>query len=277
MRVCTEICDCECQKLQFATGQYDAAIRTGEDDMSSKAIHVTWLGHSTFKIETAGKTIVIDPWVMNNPACPPSEKKFTNLDLMLCTHGHGDHIGDAVPLVKEHQPTVVGIYELCLWLQKKGAENISPMNKGGTQEVKGVKVTMVHADHSCGIQEDDGSIIYGGEAVGYVLEFENGVKLYHAGDTNVFGDMAIIRELYEPDYAMLPIGDLFTMGPREVAYACNLLRPKVVIPMHFGTFPALTGKPRELKKVAGDLGIDVWEMKPGQGRELKVLESLAVK
>ena len=243
----------------------------------SSPIQVTWLGHSTFKIETAGKTILIDPWVTNNPACPESVKKFQKIDLMLCTHGHGDHIGDAVPLVKEHQPTVVGIFELCVWLGKKGAERLSPMNKGGTQLVEGVKVTMVHADHSCGIEEDDGSIIYGGEAVGYVLEFENGVKLYHAGDTNVFGDMKIIHELYEPDYAMLPIGDHFTMGPREVEYACTLLRPKVVIPMHFGTFPMLTGRPKDLEKFADDLGIEVWEMKPGESRELKVLERVGVK
>ena len=124
--------------------------------MNDQSIHVTWLGHSTFKIESAGKTILIDPWVQNNPACPDSQKKFKNLDLMLCTRGHGDHIGDAVPMVSEFQPTVVGIYELCLWLQKKGAKNISPMNKGGTQEIGGIKVTMVHADHSCGIQDDDG-------------------------------------------------------------------------------------------------------------------------
>jgi L-ascorbate metabolism protein UlaG (beta-lactamase superfamily) len=136
------------------------------------------------------------------------------------------------------------------------------MNKGGTQEVAGVKVTMVHAVHSCGIQDDDGSIIYGGEACGYVIELPSGLKLYHAGDTAVFGDMQIIRELYKPDIAMLPTGDLFTMSPRECAYACKLLQPKVVIPMHFGTFPALTGTPEELRKLAA--GCEVTEMKPGQ-------------
>jgi len=235
-------------------------------------VQITWLGHATFKVEASGKTIVIDPWVANNPSCPDSQKKFKKIDMILCTHGHGDHIGDAVPLVKEHQPTVIGIYELCLWLQKKGAKNISPMNKGGSQTVKGIKVTMVHADHSCGIQDDDGSIIYGGEAVGYVLEFENGLKLYHAGDTAVFGDMKIIHDLYAPDYAMLPIGDHFTMGPREAEYACRLLKPKVVIPMHWGTFPMLTGKPQDLDKMARELGIEVWAMKPGETRELKVLE-----
>src|ERR1044071_4273160 len=116
------------------------------------------------------------------------------------------------------------------------------MNKGGSQSVAGVRVTMTHALHSCGIQEDDGSIIYGGEACGYVIELESGLKLYHAGDTAVFGDMAIIRDLYAPDIAMLPIGDHFTMSPREAAYACNLLKAQTVIPMHFGTFPVLTDR-----------------------------------
>ena len=124
-------------------------------------------------------------------------------------------------------------------------------------------MTQVHADHSCGIQDGD-EIIYGGEPCGYVIEFENGLKIYHAGDTNVFGDMQIIRELYAPELAMLPVGDLFTMSPREATYACKLLKPKVVIPMHFGTFPVLTGKPSDLKKNVEPMGIEVREMKPGE-------------
>ncbi len=231
--------------------------------MRLDGIKLTWLGHSTFKIETpGGKTLLIDPWVMNNPACPAEHKKFRAIDAMLCTHGHFDHIGDAVELAKQHSPAVVGIFELCMWMQKKGAEKISPMNKGGSQTVAGTRVTMVHADHSCGIQDGD-QIVYGGEACGYVLEFENGVKLYHAGDTNVFGDMAIIHKLYQPEIVLLPIGDLFTMSPKEAAYAVELLRPKVVIPMHFGTFPVLTGTPEELKRVTAELGVEVLAMRPG--------------
>jgi len=183
---------------------------------------------------------------------------------MLCTHGHFDHIGDAVQIAKRHNPVVVGIFELCHWMQKKGAQQIAPMNKGGSQTVGDIRVTMVHADHSCGIQDDDGEIVYGGEACGYVIEFENELKIYHAGDTNVFGDMQIIRELYGPEIALLPIGDLFTMSPREATYACQLLRPRTVIPMHFGTFPPLTGTPRELKKLVADIAIEVVEMAPGQ-------------
>ena len=230
--------------------------------MDLKGVKLTWLGHATFRIETpAGKTVLVDPWVMGNPLCPEKEKKVNKVDVMLCTHGHFDHIGDAVELARQHNPTVVGIFELCAWLEKKGAKKTSPMNKGGTQAVGDIRVTMVHADHSCGIQDGD-ELVYGGEAVGYVVEFDNGVKIYHAGDTNVFGDMAIIRELYAPHIAMLPIGDHYTMSPREAAYACNLLRPQTVIPMHFATFPVLTGRPSELSKLVK--GVEVLEMKPGQ-------------
>jgi L-ascorbate metabolism protein UlaG (beta-lactamase superfamily) len=230
--------------------------------MNLNGIKLTWLGHATFRIETPGrKTIIIDPWVMNNPKCPDSEKKVKKVDVLLCTHGHGDHIGDAVEIIKHHQPAVVGMPELCSWLEKKGAKHASGMNKGGTQTVGDVKVTMVHATHSGGIQDGD-EMIYGGEACGYVVEFANSVKIYHAGDTNAFGDMAIIRDIYAPEIALLPIGDHYTMSPREAAYACNLLKPKAVVPMHFGTFPVLTGTPAELKKLVS--GIEVVEMKPGQ-------------
>jgi L-ascorbate metabolism protein UlaG (beta-lactamase superfamily) len=229
--------------------------------MNLNGIKLTWLGHATFRIETpGGKVIYIDPWIAGNPACPEKDKKVEHVDALLCTHGHMDHIADAVDLCKKHQPPTVGIYELCTWLEKKGANNIAPMNKGGSLTVGDIKVTMVHADHSCGILDGD-EVIYAGEAVGYVIEFANGLKIYHAGDTNVFGDMKIIRELYAPDIAMLPIGDRFTMSPREAAYACNLLQPKTVIPMHFGTFPLLTGTPGQLRKLVKD--VEVVEMKPG--------------
>lgn len=232
--------------------------------MDLKGAKLTWLGHATFRLETGGNTIYIDPWIMGNPACPETEKRVDRADALLCTHAHFDHIGDAVAVARQHNSKVVAIFELATWMQKKGAKEIAPMNKGGSQNVAGVHITMVHAVHSCGILEDDGSLVYGGEACGYVIELESGVKLYHAGDTAAFSDMEIIRELYAPEIAMLPIGDLFTMSPREAAYACKLLRPRYVIPMHFGTFPLLTGTPHQFQRLVRDIGCEVIELQPGQ-------------
>jgi len=230
--------------------------------MNLKGTHITWLGHATFLIQTAGgKTVLIDPWVMNNPMCPEKQKNLQHVDVMLITHAHGDHIGDAVEIGKKHKPVTVAIPELSRCLGKKGLENLVEMNKGGTVKVADIKVTMVHADHSCGIQDGD-EILYGGEAVGYVIEFEGGLKIYHAGDTNVFGDMKIIHDLYAPEIVMIPIGDHYTMSPREAAYACDLLQATTVIPMHFGTFPVLTGRPSELQKLVPNF--QVREMKPGE-------------
>ena len=228
---------------------------------------ITWLGHGTFKLVTPGGSVVlVDPWVQGNPACPEALKKFDRLDIMLITHGHFDHISDAVALGRQHHPQVVGIYEVCAWLEGKGVPNTLPMNKGGSQQVGELRVTMVHADHSCGIL-DDGKIIYGGEAVGYVIEIA-GRRLYHAGDTNVFGDMKIIHELYAPELALLPIGDLFTMSPREAAYACRLLSPNRVLGMHYGTFPPLVGRPAQLRQLLSDLPeVEVLELQPGETME----------
>ncbi|HYX69334.1 MAG TPA: metal-dependent hydrolase [Terriglobales bacterium] len=232
--------------------------------MDLQGAKLTWLGHATFKLETpGGKTVLIDPWVAGNPSCPEDQKTFAHVDVMLVTHAHFDHIADVLPLAKQHDPKVVGIFELVTWLEKKGVKQIAPMNKGGSQTVSDIRVTMVHADHSCGLQEGD-QILYAGEACGYVIGLENGLKIYHAGDTNVFGDMRIIHELYKPDLALLPIGDLYTMSPKEAGYACELLRPKAVVPMHFGTFPLLTGTPAEFRRIAADLDVEIIELRPGQ-------------
>jgi L-ascorbate metabolism protein UlaG (beta-lactamase superfamily) len=237
--------------------------------MSSRKLNthgnkLTWLGHSAFRFTTpSGNVIVVDPWVQSNPATPENLKKFDRLDAMIITHGHFDHIGDAVALAKHHQPQVIGIYETCAWLESKGVKNTNGMNKGGTQKVGEVEVTMVHALHSCGIQDGD-EIVYGGDACGYIIRLPGGLKIYHAGDTAVFGDMKIIGELYEPDVAMLPIGDFYTMGPREAALAIRLLGVHHVIPMHFGTFPALVGTPDALREQTKDIhGLEIYAMKPG--------------
>ena len=227
---------------------------------------LTWLGHSTFTLTTpSGKVILIEPWVMNNPVCPAAHKKLSRIDVMLITHGHGDHIGDAVALAREHKPQIVGIYETCLWLESKGfGEQTRPMSKGGTQKVGEIEVTMVHAIHSSGI-EDDGKVVYAGEPCGFIIRLPGGLSLYHAGDTAVFGDMKLIGELYAPEVACLPIGDLYTMGPREAALAIRLLGVHHVIPMHYDTFPVLTGTPEKLREMTRDIaGLEIHTLKPGE-------------
>jgi L-ascorbate metabolism protein UlaG (beta-lactamase superfamily) len=230
----------------------------------NRDVELTWLGHATFRVKTpGGKIMLIDPWVDGNPACPADLKTIEECDLILVTHAHFDHIGDVIPIAKRTGAKVVGIVELLTWLGKKGVENLAPMNKGGTQRFGEIAVTMVHADHSCGITDGD-QILYGGEAVGYVVTLENGFAFYHAGDTNVFGDMALIHGLYRPELVMLPVGDHFTMSPREAAKAVQLLRAKHVVPMHFGTFPLLTGTPARLRELTQGMGeVTVYEMKPG--------------
>jgi len=227
-------------------------------------VEITWLGHGTFQLKLeSGEVLVLDPWTDGNPSYPASHT-FDRIDTILISHGHFDHIHDAVPLAKRFKPQVVCIYETGHWLETKGVEKVSAMNKGGSQKAGSVNVTMTHAIHSCGIL-DDGKIIYGGEAAGYVLGIPDGRSIYFSGDTNVFSDMVLIRELYSPALAMLPIGDLFTMSPREAAVACRLLRPERVIPMHFGTFPPLTGRPETLSQLIADLpGTSVWPLEPGK-------------
>jgi L-ascorbate metabolism protein UlaG (beta-lactamase superfamily) len=229
-------------------------------------MNITWLGHGTFEFEWgSGKRLIADPWT-ENPKYP-KDHKIESLDLMIISHGHFDHIHDAVPLAKKFHPKIAAIFEIANWLESKGVKTASPMNKGGTQKffegADQVEVTMTHAVHSCGIL-DDGKIIYGGEAAGFVLRFADGRAIYFAGDTNVFTDMQLIRDLYKPDLVFLPVGDLFTMGPREAAAACGLLAAKKVIPMHFGTFPGLTGTPDDLAELARPHGTEIWTLVPGK-------------
>jgi L-ascorbate metabolism protein UlaG (beta-lactamase superfamily) len=225
---------------------------------------LTWLGHATFILNTGSARILIDPWVMSNPACPEDAKDLGHLDAILVTHAHFDHIGDAVEIGRTRDATIVSIAETSKWLGSKGLDNLVEMNKGGTVEVAGCRVHMTHALHSCGITDGD-RVVYGGEAAGYVIELPGGFKLYHSGDTAVFGDMALIAKLLQPDWAVIPIGDHYTMGPRSAAEAVRLLRVKTVVPMHFGTFPVLTGTPDDLRREAADVeGLEVLALDPGQ-------------
>ena len=229
--------------------------------MDLKGVTITWLGHSTFLLRTPeGDSLLVDPFLANNPKCPKSFHEVS-CDAIAVTHGHFDHVGDAVAASERCSGKVVGIYELTGWLGTRGVagDKLLGMNKGGSVCLgkPNLALTMTDAKHSSSFSDEGGAPVYLGEPAGYVVTFSNNLKVYIAGDTSLFGDMALIRELYAPDLAILPIGDLYTMDPRAAAHACRLLGVKAVIPCHYGTFPALTGTPDQLRSHLGNLGLSV--------------------
>lgn len=220
---------------------------------------ITWYGHACVEIKLAGgKIALIDPW-FGNPSSPKAADAVERCDLLLVTHGHGDHMGDAVALASRLRPAWPCIHEMSLWLARRlpgGSDQVTGMNKGGTVEAAGFKVTMTGADHSAGDWNPGGeTTLYLGEPVGFVLELPSGYRVYHAGDTQAFGDMSIIRELHRPDLAILPIGGHFTMDPAGAALAVELLGVRDVMPIHYGTFPALAGTPDHLRAALADRGL----------------------
>lgn len=247
-------------------------------------VEVLWLGHSTTRItSTQGKVIVIDPFIKKNPKTPLKYRDLNALgkvDLILVTHGHGDHVKDLGELARITGATVVGVFELMNNLGTLGIIDPSKaigMNKSGTVAPlgRGIKVHMVPAEHSSSVDYNAIGLSHpeskeprhfaGGEAVGYVVELENGFKIYHSGDTGVFGDMALINKFYSPDLALVCIGGHFTMGPEGAAYAVReLIKPKKVIPIHYGTYPVINRTPAEFKAALGDTPIEVLDVKPGQ-------------
>jgi L-ascorbate metabolism protein UlaG (beta-lactamase superfamily) len=228
---------------------------------------ITWLGHSTFLLRTpGGKRVLLDPWLRGNPSCPEAFKKPPQADVILVSHGHGDHMEDVILCARESGAPVVAVYELCEWLGRKGLQNVLPMNRGGSLQVAGLTITMTDARHSSGFV-DDGLMVYMGEAAGFVIRLEDQRTIYYAGDTCLFGDMQLIADRYKPVIAFLPIGDRFTMDPVDAARACQLLGVRQVVPMHWGTFPLLTGTPEHLKKLVEPKGIHVLELEPGQTAE----------
>jgi L-ascorbate metabolism protein UlaG (beta-lactamase superfamily) len=226
-----------------------------------RGLKLQWFGHATFLITSSkGMRLLFDPFLTNNPACPPSARRVTGVDVMLITHGHADHCEDAASIGRDTGATVIASPELAGWLERQGLKHLRPMNIGGRQIISGVSISMVPALHSS--SAPDGT--YLGPATGYVVRFEDGHTMYFAGDTGLFSDMRLIRDRFAPELAFLPIGDRFTMGPEDAALAAEWLGAKTIVPMHYGTFPELTGTPDELKGFCRPKGIDVLEMHPGE-------------
>ena len=232
--------------------------------MELRSLELTWLGHAAVRLRTGdGTTIYLDPWLEGNPACPEAESHPARADAVFLTHGHGDHFGDTLPLALRLGAEVFCIHEIAVYLKGQGAARVTGMNKGGTVVgPAGVRATMVDARHSGGLDTATG-VLPGGEPAGWVLAFPGGPTLYHAGDTMLFGDMVLIRELWAPDIAFLPIGGHFTMDPAQAARAARLLGAKTVVPIHFGTFPILAGTPAELAAALEGSGIEVAALVPG--------------
>jgi len=249
----------------------------------AKQVELLYLGHSTVRItSTAGKVIVIDPFLTKNPKAPEKYrdlKALGKVDLILVTHGHGDHARDLGELARLTGATVIANWEYAFQLGNIGLIDIDKaigMNKGGTVAPlgRGIKVHMVPAEHSSSVDllnlglltpDSNHRFLAGGVPVGYVVELENGFKIYHSGDTDVFGDMALINKFYRPDLALVCIGGHFTMGPERAAYAVReLIKPKLVIPIHYGTYPVINRTPAEFKAALGDSSIKVLDVNPGQ-------------
>jgi L-ascorbate metabolism protein UlaG (beta-lactamase superfamily) len=238
--------------------------------MSLPDITISWLGHSTFLLKTPeGDDLLVDPFLESNPKCP---EQFYDVesDAILVTHGHNDHIADVEDAASRCDGPIVGNFEVGTWLGTRDVDGDKPfpMNKGGTAPLPGldVEVTMTNAHHSSAFAGEDGSLTYLGEPAGYVVHFSNGKRVYIAGDTCLFSDMKLIAERWDPDLAILPIGDHFTMDPEAAAHACEFLDVDRAIPCHYGTMEVLTGRPDEFETALRERGLDteMIELEPGE-------------
>ena len=213
--------------------------------------YIKWLGHAAFEILLDEKLIFVDPWI-TNPKSPIKMDDINKADIVVVTHEHGDHLGEGIEIAKKFDATFVAVFEIAEKARQQGVKNAVGTNIGGPVEIGNLLMYFVPAFHT-------------GNPTGVVIKGKE-KTIYHAGDTGVFGDMALIREIYAPEIVMLPIGGHFTMGPVEAAKAVELLKPEIAIPMHYGTFPVLTGDPNEFKKLVEEKGLDtkVIILKPGE-------------
>jgi L-ascorbate metabolism protein UlaG (beta-lactamase superfamily) len=234
-------------------------------ESDAKGLTIKWLGHASLHIKTPkGTSILVDPWFEGNPKQPAGSEP-SKVDLVLVTHGHGDHTASVVSVAKKTTPQVVGMAELMTIFGEQGVEHAVGMNVGGSYRAHDVTITMTEARHSSSI-EHKGQTVYAGDPAGFVLQIDGAPTIYLAGDTSVFSDMKLISELYRPEIAILPIGDHYTMGPRQAGLAASFLVPKTILPVHWGTFPALTGTPEQLQeelKVRG-VPVEVIAWQPGE-------------
>jgi L-ascorbate metabolism protein UlaG (beta-lactamase superfamily) len=228
-------------------------------------VKVKWFGHSAFQIKAGEWTILIDPFFTGNPATNVKPDEL-NPQFILVTHGHGDHLGDAIPIAKRSGATIIGPNELAVYCEKCGAK-VRNMHIGGAAEFPFGKVKLTQAIHGSAKIDEKGNVVYLGIPCGFIVEIE-GKRIYHAGDTALFGDMKLIGERHPLDLALLPIGDNFTMGPEDAAYALTLLKPKIAVPMHYGTWPIISGSPEKFAELGAESGAKIIIMKPGEEIEI---------
>lgn len=229
-------------------------------------LEIRWLGHAAFRIKSpGGKIIFVDPW-LENPVAPPDAKEADRADVIILTHGHFDHMGNTLELAARTNAKVISNFEISVYLKGKGLpdDKVIGISTSGSFEVEGITFTLVPAIHGSGITEGE-KIVDGGVAGGFVMKFEDGYTVYHTGDTGLFSDMKLIAQLYKPKVVMMCIGGFYTMSPVEAAQAVKLLKPQIVIPMHYGTFPALSGTPEALAKLLPkSVKTKIMGIKPGE-------------